>query len=200
MTRAAAADDRPRRDLIVEAARTAFRRDGIAETPLDEVASLAGVARCNLYRYFRSREELILEVLISEIREVNEARWERLTLKGPVRPIILDSLMLGHELAHDEEHAEVARTALSGEGLSITADLVTREPSILAAQYEYWGPVLEYGRARGEIVPHMSNERIVRWFLTSHVLLAERPQLVIPDGDALAWFRDIVVPPVVLPS
>lgn len=184
---------RPPRERIVEAAREAFRRDGIA-TPLGDVAAIAGVARPHLYRYFANREALVLEVLIYEIRQVNAERWRRFTLAGPVRPLILDSLMLGHEIAHDDY---LAKLAFMGEALALTADVVSREPAILDAQYEYWGPVLEYGRARKEIAPHLSNERIVRWFLSAHVLLAERPELV-PDGDVHAWFRDFVVPPVVV--
>ncbi len=184
---------RPPRERILDAAKEAFRRDGYA-APLDEVAARAGVARPHLYRYFRSREEIVLEVLISEIRDVNRARWERFTLTGPVRPLILESLILGHDVANEDY---LARVALVGEALSITADLVSREPSILAAQYEYWGPVLEYGRARGEIAPHLDNEHIVRWFLTAHVLVAERPELI-PNGDVRAWFDNFIVPPVVV--
>jgi AcrR family transcriptional regulator len=185
---------RPPRERIVEAAREAFRRDGIAATPLGDVAAIAGVARPHLYRYFANREALVLEVLIYEIRQVNAERWRRFTLSGPVRPLILDSLMLGHEIAHDDY---LAKLAFMGEALALTADVVSREPAILDAQYEYWGPVLEYGRARREIAPELSNERIVRWFLANHVLLVERPELV-PDGDVYAWFRDFVVPPVVV--
>ena len=116
---------RPRsvRDRIIDAAREAFRRNGIAATPLDDVAALAGVARPNLYRYFADREELA------------------------------------------------------------------------AVQHEYWGPLLEYGRARREIAAGLSNERIVRWFLINHVSVSERPELI-PNGDVRTWFADFVVPPV----
>lgn len=184
------------RERIVDAAREAFRREGIAGTKLGEIATAAGLARPNLYRYFPSREALILEVLITEIRAVNAARREQLTLAGPVAPLILDALHLGHELANEDY---LARVALEGDGLAITADLVSREESILAAQYEYWEPVLDYGRARGEIVPHLDNEQIVRWFLTAHVLIAERPALI-PNGDVRQWLQYFVVPPVVTKS
>jgi hypothetical protein len=39
----------------------------------------------------------------------------------------------------------------------------------------------------------------VRWFLTNHVLVSERPELI-PDGDVRAWFADFVVPPVLAPA
>ena len=185
---------RPRREQIVDAAREAFRRDGIAGTALVDVANAAGVARPNLYRYFDSRKDLILEVLVDEIRRTNAERWKRITLTGPVRPLIVSSLVQGQEIAHDDYLAQVGYSA---EALAVTADLVSTEPRILDAQYEYWGPLLEYGRARREIAPHLTNEAIVRWFLAAHVLVTERPGLV-PDGNLDAWFQNFVVPPVVV--
>ena len=179
------------RERIIAAAREAFQRHGIAATPLDEVAALAGVARPNLYRYFASREELVRQVMIAEVREVNAARWRALTLSGPVAPLILESLVVGHDLSNEY----IATVTLGA--LSITAELMSHDSDVIAAQYEYWGPLLEYGRARGEIVAHLSNERIVRWFLTAHVFVAEHPELI-PDGDMRAWFSDFVVPPVVV--
>lgn len=186
--------DRPPRERIFEAAREAFRRDGFTGTPLDDIASQAGISRPNLYRYFGSRKDLVMEVLVAEIRHTNAERWKRITLTGPVRPLILQSLVLGHEIAHDDY---LERVNYSSEALAITADLVGTEPRILDAQYEYWGPLLEYGRARREIAPHLTNEQIVRWFLAAHVQLAERFELV-PGGDVDSWFRNFVVPPVVV--
>lgn len=190
-----AAAPRSARERIIDAARDAFRRNGIAATPLDEVAALAGVARPNLYRYFSSREELVRQVMIAEVRAVNVARWSRITLSGPVRPLILDSLVSGYDLAHDY----IAHVTLVAEATAITAELMSQDPDIAAAQYEYWNPLLEYGRVRGEIAAGLSNERIVRWFLTNHLLVAERLDLI-PDGDVRAWFADFVVPPVLAPA
>jgi AcrR family transcriptional regulator len=181
---------RTARERIIDAARDAFRRNGIAATPLDEVAALAGVARPNLYRYFASREELVKQVMIAEVRAVNAERWERISLRGPVAPLILESLVAGYDLSHDY----IANVTLRAEASAITAELMSHDEAIAAAQYEYWGPLLEYGRARGEIAA-LPNERIVRWFLTNHLLVSERPELI-PDGDVRAWFADFVVPPV----
>lgn len=179
------------RERILDAAREAFRRNGIAATPLDEVAALAGVARPNLYRYFASREELVRHVMIAEVRAVNAARWSRISLAGPVAPLILESLVTGHDLAIDY----MANVTLVAEATVITAELMSHDEDLAAAQYEYWNPLLEYGRVRGEISARLSNERIVRWFLTNHVLVGERRELI-PDGDVRAWFADFVVPPV----
>jgi AcrR family transcriptional regulator len=51
------------RQRILDAAREVFFRDGFMAANLDEVASLAGVAKGTLYRYFESKAELYVEVL-----------------------------------------------------------------------------------------------------------------------------------------
>ena len=48
---------------ILDAARQVFFRDGFMEANLDEVASLAGVAKGTLYRYFENKAELYVAVL-----------------------------------------------------------------------------------------------------------------------------------------
>lgn len=56
------ADARRNRALILDAAKTAFARDGI-DASLDEVARSAGVGPGTLYRHFPTREHLLGELL-----------------------------------------------------------------------------------------------------------------------------------------
>lgn len=51
------------RQKILESARVVFFRDGFMEANLDEVASLADVAKGTLYRYFENKAELYVAVL-----------------------------------------------------------------------------------------------------------------------------------------
>ena len=56
------ADARRNRDAIVAAAREAFEADGVL-TPLDGVATRAGVGNATLYRNFPTRDDLLAEVM-----------------------------------------------------------------------------------------------------------------------------------------
>ena len=52
------------RRRILDSARKVFFREGFESANLDEVASLAGVAKGTIYRYFESKAELYVAVLV----------------------------------------------------------------------------------------------------------------------------------------
>src|SRR4051794_35130860 len=56
------ADARRNRDAILQAAHEAFEADGVL-TPLDAVATRAGVGNATLYRNFPTRDDLLAEVM-----------------------------------------------------------------------------------------------------------------------------------------
>jgi len=56
-----------KRNVILDAARTVFSRQGYAGAAVGEVASEAGVAKGTLYLYFKSKEELYLAALARDL-------------------------------------------------------------------------------------------------------------------------------------
>ncbi len=58
-----------RRAAILEAARELFRDRPIAEISIGEVAQRAGVAKGSVYRYFTTKEEVFLALLVRELDE-----------------------------------------------------------------------------------------------------------------------------------
>lgn len=67
--RARSADDKElRRRSIVESARRILSR--ALDLRLEDVARGAGVAKPSLFRYFRNKEELVLEVYLLELEEI----------------------------------------------------------------------------------------------------------------------------------
>ena len=61
------------RHRILDAARGVFFRDGFMQANLDEVASIAGVAKGTLYRYFENKADLYVAIL-AENGQVFEER------------------------------------------------------------------------------------------------------------------------------
>ena len=61
------ADARRNRDAILQAAREAFEADGVL-TPLDAVATRAGVGNATLYRNFPTRDDLLAEAYGCRLR------------------------------------------------------------------------------------------------------------------------------------
>ena len=63
------ADARRNRDLIVEAARTAFASKGV-DAPLEEIAKTVGVGQGTLYRHFPTREDLIAAAIQDDVDQL----------------------------------------------------------------------------------------------------------------------------------
>ena len=58
-----------RRDEILEAAQSCFARSGFHQTSMQEICTQAGMSPGNLYRYFRSKEDIIAGIAARERAE-----------------------------------------------------------------------------------------------------------------------------------
>ena len=61
-----------KRRAIVEAATTAFLRNGYLGTSMDEIAALAGVSKQTVYKHFADKERLFSEIVISTVNEASD--------------------------------------------------------------------------------------------------------------------------------
>lgn len=57
---------RVRREEILEAAKQLFERSSYDEVSLNSIARAAGMSKPNVYRYFSSREEIFLQILLEQ--------------------------------------------------------------------------------------------------------------------------------------
>jgi AcrR family transcriptional regulator len=183
------------KERIVEAALECFRRMGVDETRMEDIADEAGLQRPNLYRYFPNKAAVIREAIIQEMHATHALRRKKVKLDGPVGPLLVDSVAIGLELARKNE---TITFNLSPGAVDITVDMLSGDPDVMAAQLEYWGPLLHHGRERGEIRKDLDDEKIVRWLLNNQFLYLERPQLF--QGLKIrTWIQELVVPAVLSP-
>jgi AcrR family transcriptional regulator len=59
-----------RRRAILDAARELLREVGPIELSLNELGRRSGVSKPNIYRYFESREDVLLQLFVAEIEEL----------------------------------------------------------------------------------------------------------------------------------
>ncbi|QSE92091.1 TetR/AcrR family transcriptional regulator [Rhodococcus pseudokoreensis] len=180
-----------RRQAIIEAARVTLRERGFEGTRMDDIAGQVGIARPNLYRYFANKEELVRALLEAEILAVNNQRRHRIPVSGPVRDLIVESLLVGAELTMRNELLSVIFSEELGE---VAARLVADDSNLMSMEVDYWQPILDHGRRREELDSDMPDARILHWFMTNHYVFVTRPELI--DGDIRAWIEDFVVKPV----
>lgn len=60
----------PRRQLLIDTACRLFNEQGYHATGIDLILGTSGVSKATLYKYFRSKDELILEVLAQRHEQV----------------------------------------------------------------------------------------------------------------------------------
>jgi len=79
---------------ILSAARRCYLADGISKTGMGEVARAAGVARSTLYRYFPSRDDVLVATIKQEMDAANSAIQEKLAGLTEPADIIVEGLIL----------------------------------------------------------------------------------------------------------
>lgn len=139
-----------RRDILVAAAHV-FARDGYASASLDDVAARIGVTKGVIYYYFRSKEEILIEIRATAIREATE-RLEAII--GTGRPPEESLRLAVHDLVSHifddlDRYANVLR---AGDGLSVESiDLVRK----LQRRFEgAFRTIIESGIRDGVFVAH----------------------------------------------
>jgi len=61
-----------RRTQILTAARQSFTRRGVTHTTMDAIARAAGVAKGTVYLYYRSKDEVLQQILTEDLAELND--------------------------------------------------------------------------------------------------------------------------------
>jgi AcrR family transcriptional regulator len=186
----------PQQEQIITAALTCFRKYGLRKTTMADIADEASIRRPHLYRYFDSKEALIVSALVDATRKLNEQRLATIALTGSIAPILTEALMVIQERLFSDD---LLGGVLSDDGANDVTLLLQRDPGFIEVQGHWWGRVLEYGRSRHEIRDDLSNVEIVQWFLFSQVAIRER-SAVFGDLDSVRAHLSRFVIPAVLQS
>lgn len=73
-----------RRAAILAAASELLAQGGLEHTTLNAIATAAGITKSNIYRYFESREEILMRLLTKDLRHASEALAQALTKPRPL--------------------------------------------------------------------------------------------------------------------
>ncbi len=73
-----------RRATILAAAAGLLAAGGLEHTTLSAIATTAGITKSNIYRYFESREEILMRLLTEDLRAASAALSQALTRPRPL--------------------------------------------------------------------------------------------------------------------
>ena len=105
--------------IILAAAKRCYLADGFEGTGMKEVAASAGVARSTLYRYFSSRDELLVATVKQEMEALNRLIGKRQAKFHDPADLIVEGLILAikevpkrpllHAVFASDEHSRARR-------------------------------------------------------------------------------------------
>lgn len=158
VTRALSKDQQARRDRLIDAAWELARAGGYPAVTMHEVADRAGVARATVYRYFASKDHLLIEVTAAWTQTLDEAMG---TLAADGLPAERLAALL--ERIIEMAAAEVTLTS------AIVQAATSGDPSVEDARTALFLLIRErLAAAMGELVPDRSDVEMV----IGHVLLS----------------------------
>lgn len=157
---------------IIHAAEAFILRKGISATTMDDVARAARLSKATLYRYFKSKGDLLFEIIVHYYDEIQ--RRLQAILDGPGRRAI-DKLKASIRavLAYQEENENIARVILM-------------DPSVLKLMRVF---VDEEARARSA-----SGRRFLQMLKTRRQDVMDTGIRLIGLGVESGEFRDLDVP------
>lgn len=145
-----------RLEKITKAAIRCFVKRGISDTTMDEIADEAGIARPNLYRYVKTRQDLIRLVVIQRSRAFIQRKFD--TGAGWRETLC-------HFLAHivSNARADEIISIVHQQAGSDASALVESNLEMIHALDPVLTPLLEAARAARHLRDDLTQNEIRKW-------------------------------------
>jgi AcrR family transcriptional regulator len=182
-------DEEARRRLAAAAARCIVRR-GTGRIAMDDVAAEAGVSRATVYRYYRTREDLILGVMLSRLDMAMNLVVRSLQEPDNAARSIPDLVLASIGLVHGDAVTE-ALFSPDSRGVVTTVEM-TAEP-IVDGVYRHIAPLLRQWQADGQLPADLDLQTTARWLNAVSVMLMTPPWTAMPEADKRAFLDRYVV-------
>ena len=157
---------------ILDAAGRCIERRGDTQIRMAEVADDAGVVRSTVYRYFPTRDELLLGLVLMRI-DAALARLVR-SLRRPDDPRrCIPRMVLVPVDSVDGDPLNEALFASASTALSAALELGSEQiVDVVIAHYE---PLFARWQAGGEMYPDLDRREVARWIHTAALFLLSPP-------------------------
>jgi AcrR family transcriptional regulator len=183
--------------ILVDAEQCLEQR-GLHRATMGDIAKAAGIRRQALYEHFSSREELVITVMAKKARRIFERAAE--TMAGERD---LDAKMVKGLLGLVEDGlAEPYLFMLVSPGeVNTFARIVGADRVMPQLVGEFWLPVLEDARARGELRATLELDEIVRWIgYVMLILISGRAQGVSDEETDRRLIEEMLLPALTRPD
>src|SRR3546814_26213 len=143
------------RERILDVSARIFRTRGYAETTMNDIAEATGIKAASIYYYFRSKDEIVEEVLnLGTLRVFEAVRHmvDNLPPETSFREKLTLALRTHLTLLHTQGDYTAANIRLYPEA---PAHVVERHMSLRRSYGQYWQEMLREGQSEGLIAESM---------------------------------------------
>ncbi|MCK9878730.1 TetR/AcrR family transcriptional regulator [Frankia sp. AgPm24] len=182
-------DDEARRRLVAAAGRCLLAR-GAARLTVDEVAREAAVVRSTVYRYFGSRDELILAVLLERIDAAMRRVTEMLEHPDDASRSISDLIMHFNGLVPGNPFNEAL---FSPDSRWLVTSLEVQSELVVDTYHQHLRPLLTRWQATGQLRADLDLRETSRWLNTVGLLLLAPPWTQRSDAAKREFVEHYVV-------
>ena len=147
-----------RRTEILRRAAELFERDGVSNTSLEDIAGEIGVKREAIYYYFKSRTDILAEILLPQsellLSNITNIRRTDMTNADKLREAIRN-----HLSSFNPTYLEMT-VALREHHFGADSEKLKRIRKTWKAYGEHWNEIVEEGQKKGEFNPAL-NAKVV---------------------------------------
>ena len=145
----------------IHAAIRLFSSKGIYPTSMDDVAKEAGMARSTLYRYFKDKDQLIVQVMEQEVLLL------ALQLSGKIKAerfgdFIVEGVLLAVE--HIPKHPVLGKM-FAADTLETAHRVMFMANRLSSAAIDVINPAIAAAKQKGELRENISAEMLMDWLL-----------------------------------
>lgn len=161
-------DDDEARRLLLDAAGRCIVRRGNAQIRMAEVADEAGVSRSTVYRYFASRDEVLLGLMLARVDVALDKLV--LSLRHPDDPVrSLPEMVLAQVESVDGDPLNEA--LFDAESTAVTTALEAGSQPIADLLLRHYGPLLQQWKVAGRVYDDLDPGWVVQWLNATTLFL-----------------------------
>lgn len=157
---------------------------------MDAVADEAGVSRATVYRYYRTRDELILGVMLSRLDVAMDLVVRSLEEPGNAARSIPELILVSIGLLQGDT---VNEALYSPDSRSLVTAIEMSADPIVDGVYLHIAPLLRQWQADGQLSSDLDLRMIARWLNVVSVTLMTPPWLEMPVAEKRAFLDRYVV-------
>lgn len=165
-------DDDEARGLLLDAASRCIVRRGHTQFRMAEVAEEAGVVRSTVYRYFPTRDDLVLGLVLMRMDAALDSLVGSLRQPDDAAECIPQMVLVPAESVVGNPLNEAL---FASESTALATVLELGSEQIVDAIDAHFGPLFEQWQADGRMYPDLDKREVARWIHTAALLLLSPP-------------------------